>query len=129
MDLKVTTPNEYKGTGVAKVSANGGEQIQKKERKLIILLIRHGIRYPKQIPEGWPLEKEINQGEGALTEAGAKQSQKLGQRIKEKYRLDDEPFEYELVSTQSKRTIETARNFIKGLLGFDKEEEVIFNHE
>ncbi len=60
MDLKVTTPNEYKGTGVHKVSTKEGEQVQKKERKLIILLIRHGIRYPKQIPKGWPLETEIN---------------------------------------------------------------------
>jgi broad specificity phosphatase PhoE len=41
------------------------------ERKVVILVIRHGIRNPKFIPEGWPLEKEIVLGEGALTEKGA----------------------------------------------------------
>lgn len=50
----------------------------------------------------------------------------LGDRIKHKYFGGDFPFDYEFVSTSSKRTIETARNFAKGLLGRD---EVIFSHE
>jgi broad specificity phosphatase PhoE len=122
MELVVSTKDlnkEIKSSGVIKLS-------NKAERKVVILLIRHGIRYPKVIPKGWPLEAEIVQGEGALTERGAKQSEKLGQRIKDKYFHDGVPFEYEFVSTSSKRTIETARNFAKGLLGMD---EVIFSHE
>lgn len=72
---------------------------QRQERKLIILLIRHGIRYPKQIPKGWPLETEVVQGEGNLTSLGAKQSETLGERIRQNYNLDNDPFEYELMST------------------------------
>ena len=41
-----------------------------KSKRLIILLIRHGIRYPKNIPEGWPLSNEVTKGEGALTSLG-----------------------------------------------------------
>ncbi len=42
-----------------------------KQKKITILVIRHGIRNPKFIPEGWPLSTDIVQGEGALTERGA----------------------------------------------------------
>lgn len=34
--------------------------------RIVILLIRHGIRYPKKVPEGWPLEQQVEEG-GALT--------------------------------------------------------------
>lgn len=50
----------------------------------------------------------------------------LGKRIKEKYGFYEEKFSFELISTQSKRTIETARNFMKGLLN---KKCVRFNHE
>ena len=119
MELVVSTNdlnNEIKYSGVYNLT-------NKQERKVYILLIRHGIRYPKVIPKGWPLETQIVQGEGALTERGAKQSEKLGNRIRSKYFNDNFPFDYEFVSTSSKRTIETARNFAKGLLGKD---EVVF---
>lgn len=68
MDLVVSTKDlnsELKSSGVINIT-------HRTERKVVILLIRHGIRYPKVIPKGWPLETEIVQGEGALTDRGAK---------------------------------------------------------
>jgi hypothetical protein len=68
MELVVSTKdlsNDIKAGGVINLT-------NKRERKVVILLIRHGIRYPKVIPKGWPLETTVVQGEGALTERGAK---------------------------------------------------------
>ena len=43
-------------------------------KRLTILLIRHGIRYPKKVPEGWPLSEEISKESGnnlgSLTKLG-----------------------------------------------------------
>ena len=84
-------------------------------QKIVVLLIRHGARYPKAIPKGWPL-CEISEP-GALTEKGAQQAEELGQRIKEKYKIDQDKFDMQYVSTESSRTIETAKNFIRGVVG------------
>jgi hypothetical protein len=45
--------------------------------RIIFLIFRHAARYPKIVPEGWPLEKEITSekcSSGALTDVGSRKS-------------------------------------------------------
>ncbi len=37
--------------------------------QVTVLVIRHGIRFPKRVPAGWPLHDEVAK-EGSLTEKG-----------------------------------------------------------
>lgn len=45
----------------------------KVNNRLVIIVARHGIRYPKKVPQGWPLHEEIkheSKASGALSKAG-----------------------------------------------------------
>ena len=63
-------------------------------------------------------KKEVKNSGSYINTFLEQQSYILGETIKKRYGLDthEEDFTFELISTQSKRTIETAKHFARGLL-------------
>lgn len=87
----------------------------------LIIFARHGARHPIKIPENYKYYELSENNAGKLTKAGKKQLKWLGRHVKDglvPQMIKKEKYNLYVRSTETQRTLNSTKNFLKGMMAF-----------